>query len=81
MLVSSPATLVAGKTGLNGAFEAKDGENDSTFSTSSIGGSFSLRFNQAKAGTANTAERIESEDVASSRAFALGPLTSTTASS
>ena len=29
VLASSPATLVPGKTGLNGAFEAKDGENNS----------------------------------------------------
>lgn len=56
VLVSSPATLVTGKTGLNGAFEAKDGENDSHILNVIDWANFSLRFNQGKAGTANTAE-------------------------
>lgn len=56
VLASSPATLVPGKTGLNGAFEAKDGENNSHILNVIDWANLSLRFDQAKGGTANTAE-------------------------
>ena len=56
VFVSSPATLVTFKTGLDGAFEAKDGENDSHILNVIDWANLSLRFDQAKAGTANTAE-------------------------
>jgi hypothetical protein len=56
VLVSSSATLVTDKTGLNGAFEAKDGENDSHILNVIDWANFSLRFDHAKSGTANTAE-------------------------
>jgi len=56
VVASSPATLVPGKTGLDGAFEAKDGANDSHILDVIDWANFSLRFDQAKGGTANTAE-------------------------
>jgi hypothetical protein len=56
VLASSPATLVTGKTGLNGAFEAKDGENDSHILNAIDWTNFSLRFDQTKVGTTNKAE-------------------------
>ncbi len=56
VLVSSSATLVPGKTGLDGAFEARDAGNNSHILNAIDWASFSLHFDQAKGGTANTAE-------------------------
>jgi len=52
VVASSPATLVTGKTGLNGAFEAKDGENDARILDAIDWANLSLRFEQGN--TSNT---------------------------
>jgi hypothetical protein len=56
VLVSSPATLVTGKNALGDGFETRDGENNSHILNAIDWASLSLRFDQAKAGTTNTAE-------------------------
>jgi hypothetical protein len=56
VLVSSPATLVPGKTGLDGAFEARDAGNNSHILNAIDWANFSLHFDQAKAGTGNPAD-------------------------
>jgi hypothetical protein len=55
-LVSSPATLFTGKTELGDGFETRDGDNNSHVLNAIDWSKFSLRFDQVKAGTANTAE-------------------------
>jgi hypothetical protein len=56
VVASVPATLVTGKTDFNGAFEAKDGENNSHILDAIYWTNVSLRFDPANAGTANSAE-------------------------
>ncbi len=50
VLLSSPATLVTGKTSVGEGFETRDGENDSRILDAIDWANLSLRFGQAKAG-------------------------------
>jgi hypothetical protein len=56
VVASSPATIVPGKTGLGDGFETRNGENNSHVLNAIDWAKLSLRFDQAKVGTTNTAE-------------------------
>jgi hypothetical protein len=51
VVASSPATLVKGKNQFSGAFEARDGENNSHILDAIDYANFSLRFDQGNAST------------------------------
>jgi hypothetical protein len=56
VVASSPATIVPGKTELGDGFETRNGENNSHVLNAIDWAKLSLRFDQAKVGTTNTAE-------------------------
>ena len=51
VVATSPATLVTGKTDFDGAFESRDGENNSHILDAIDYTNFSLRFDQGNAST------------------------------
>jgi len=56
VVATSPATLVAGKTEFDGAFESSDGENNSHILKAIDYANFSLRFNQGNASATGRAQ-------------------------
>ena len=56
VVASSPATIVTGKTNVDGAFEAREGENNSHTLDAIYWTNTSLRFNQASTSTATGAQ-------------------------
>jgi hypothetical protein len=53
VVATAPATLVTGRTEFNGAFEARDGVNNSHILDAIDYANFSLHFDQANASTTN----------------------------